>query len=106
MTLPAPLLTLITSLVGMGVLYLVVDGLKEVTLLGAKLFKANWQLQGYGTAIAAVITGAVMASLTGLVALIPAAYASQFDAVTGALVLIVGAFGISRNLPTTSKPSG
>ena len=46
------------------------DGLKEVTLLGAKLFKANWQLQGYGTAIAAVITGAVMASLTGLVALI------------------------------------
>jgi hypothetical protein len=90
LVIPAEILNFLNTVLTVAILFVVVEGLKEVSNLLGK------DLTGFATAITAALVGAVLTSLQWLVTLIPEAYAPAISGFFAFLVVLLGAYGVRR----------
>ena len=90
MQLPPQFVLMLQSLV----VYLVTDGLKVV----GQWFKID--VSGFGTVLVAAVVGAIVLFANSLLAAIPAANQPLVQQILALVALLLGAFGVSRNLPS------
>lgn len=78
------------ALIGLGVMYLVTEGLKVVGTWFGK------DLSGWGAGLAAALTGLVIVFAEDLLTLVPAQYEGLAQSILTALVVLLGGFGLHR----------
>ena len=87
---PPEILNFLNSVLNVVILFVVVEGLKEVSNLLGK------DLTGYATAITAAFVAAIISSINWLVTLIPVEYTPAVNGFFAFLVVLLGAYGIRR----------
>jgi hypothetical protein len=83
-------MTPLEMLIGLLVVFIVTEGLKSLSAL------LHMELTGFGSAIAASLTGLVVAIVMGYVGTLPAQYVPVIQSVAVVLLTILGSFGIHR----------